>query len=86
MNPGPFSSQLPNGISYSPTLVADPATNVFNARAGVTRGPYDVALFVNNAANSHPDLNREVDSIGSTLYHYSTLRPRTIGVSANFHF
>jgi iron complex outermembrane receptor protein len=85
-NPGPFSTQIPGGVSYSPTLVANPSINILNLRAGLTFDPYEVTLFANNVLNAHPALSTYLDAPNSTLYYNTTLRPLTIGVNANVKF
>jgi iron complex outermembrane receptor protein len=81
-NKGPFITQIP-GPSYLPELGGNPATHVFNLRGGYKTGPLDVSLFVNNVFDSHPLLGGfTVDK----LITYSTLRPRTVGLTANYAF
>jgi iron complex outermembrane recepter protein len=81
-NPGPFITQI-QGPSYLPELGGNPAIHVFNLRGGYKTGPLDVSLFVNNVFNSHPLLGGfTVDK----LVTYSTLRPRTVGLTANYAF
>ena len=75
-------TQIP-GPSYLPALGGNPAIHVFNLRGGYKTGPLDVSLFVNNVFNSHPLLGGfTVDK----LVTYSTLRPRTVGLTANYAF
>jgi outer membrane receptor protein involved in Fe transport len=65
-------------------------TNFLNLRASAKRGGADVAVFINNALDSHPILNRQNyfggccsdDAIQSAY----TLTPRTVGVSASWKF
>jgi iron complex outermembrane recepter protein len=85
-NPGPFSFQIPNGISYSPQAVPNPETHVLGARAGITWQRFEVALFANNALNAHPYLNKAVDAPASSLVYYDTLIPRTIGLNATYRY
>jgi iron complex outermembrane recepter protein len=85
-NPGPFITQQPAAVSYSPNLVADPPTHLTNARMGITRGNLDISLFVNNAFNAHPLLGKYLDTPTSTLVTYDTLRPLTVGLWANLKF
>jgi iron complex outermembrane receptor protein len=81
-NSGPYITQIP-GPSYAPLLVGNPATSLVNLRAVYKHGPVDVALFVNNVANNHPLLGAFTNG---ELVSYSTFRPRTVGVSANYAF
>jgi iron complex outermembrane receptor protein len=85
-NPGSFSTQIPGGVSYSPALVANPSINVVNLRAGAAFGSYEAALFVNNALDAHPALSSYLDAPTSTLFYNTTLRPLTVGFSANMKF
>jgi outer membrane receptor protein involved in Fe transport len=85
-NPGPFSELDPKNTNYDPVLRADPATNLLNLQSGVTWGTSDIALFVNNALDSQPALQRDVDAPGSSLVYAYTFRPRTVGVRANWRF
>jgi iron complex outermembrane recepter protein len=85
-NPGPFAFQIPDGISYSPQAVPNPATYVLDLRAGITWRGFDVSLFSTNTLNAHPYLNKAVDAPTSTLVYYTTLTPRTVGLDAVYRF
>jgi iron complex outermembrane recepter protein len=85
-NNGPFSTQIPNGVSYNPDLVSNPSTNVLDLRVGAKFGSYDVSVFVNNVLNAHPALATFNDAPGSTLFYNTTLRPLTAGVTAHVQF
>ena len=85
-NPGPFSELNPQNVSYDPSLRADPATYVLNLQVGVTRGHSDIRLFVDNALNSQPDLQRDEDAPASPLVYAYTFKPRTVGARGNWHF
>jgi hypothetical protein len=69
--------------------LADPATQLVNARMGFarefTRDKLDVGLFVNNVFDSHPELAKYGQALLSAPT-FSTFRPRTIGRSANVSF
>ncbi len=71
----------PDSPFYQAFGNADSSTNILNLRAGVKVGPADIALFVNNALDSSPVLNRF--PLFQTAY---TLTPRTVGVSATWRF
>jgi hypothetical protein len=71
---------------YTPEIPANPAYNQINARFGLTHSAIDFALFVNNVSNSRPALYRYNDSVTSTLFTDTTLRPRTIGLMATYRF
>jgi len=85
-NPGPFYTHDPESPSYDPTKRADPATNVLNMQLGVNWSEVDVELFVNNVLDSQPTLFRRNPYPQSTLFFATTFRPRTIGLSASWHF
>ena len=84
-NPGPFITQNPLSPNYAPQEVADPATQLWNAKAGLTLGKVDLDLFVNNLFNAHPLLDKYGQAVLSAPT-YSTFRPRTLGVSATVPF
>jgi len=64
----------------------NPSTNVLNARVSAAYGQFEVEAFLNNLLNSTPLLNRGQDTIASDLFYRTTLRPRTIGLGAYWHF
>jgi outer membrane receptor protein involved in Fe transport len=73
-------------VSSDPNLVADPATNLVSARAGVTLDTFDVALFMNNVLNAHPRLDLNHQDSSTLLYEASTFRPRTTGLTVTYRF
>jgi len=85
-NPGRYSELDPDNINYDPSLRADPATDLLNLQLGVTWRSSDIRVFVDNALDSQPDLQRDVDAAGSPLVYAYTFKPRTIGVRANWRF
>jgi outer membrane receptor protein involved in Fe transport len=85
-NPGPFNTQIPAAVSYDLTIPANPSTNLLNARLGLDISPVELVVFLNNALNSHPLLNRYHDTAASGLYTDTTLRPRTFGISGTYKF
>jgi iron complex outermembrane recepter protein len=85
-NPGPFITQLVNSQNTYPLAVPDPSTNLYNFRAGFTRDKLDVTFFINNVFNSTPWLSKYQGVGSSNLITYSTFRPRTLGLSANYDF
>jgi iron complex outermembrane receptor protein len=84
-NPGPFITQntLLNGY---PLAEPDPATHLYNARAGYTINKLDLTFFINNIGNNTPALSKYQGNSVSNLITYTTFRPRTIGLTANFSF
>jgi iron complex outermembrane receptor protein len=85
-SPGPFSNQIPHGVSYAPINVPNPATNLLNLRSGLKWDKYDLSLFVNNVLNSHPNLYKQAPSQTSTLAWYRTFQPLTFGVTVAARF
>jgi iron complex outermembrane receptor protein len=84
-NPGPFITQN-TAINGYPLAVADPATHLYNARAGYTINKVDLTCFINNIANNTPALSKYQANPGSSLITYTTFQPRTIGLSVNYAF
>jgi outer membrane receptor protein involved in Fe transport len=82
----PTPAEDPGTTYYDPGLVPDPATNFVSLRAGVTVKTLDLALFMDNVFNSHPQLNLNHQDSGTLLYEATTFRPRTIGISANMRY
>lgn len=86
-NNGPYVTNLPQGAAaanYFPNVKADPSYAVTNARITYTRGPMDLGFYVENVFNSHPLLQMNQESTAVDFYTYSTLAPRTFGLSANY--
>jgi hypothetical protein len=73
-----------NVSSFDPALVPEPETNVVSLRAGTTFGNFQVALFADNLFNSHPQLDLNHQDSNTLLFEASTLRPRTIGITATY--
>jgi hypothetical protein len=82
----PFSELDPKSISFSPRYTADPATDQLNLQLGVTWTHCDMRMFVNNALNSHPVLQRNADSGSSSLIYAYTFLPRTIGITSTWNY
>jgi hypothetical protein len=83
-NPGPFYSANPDSPFYLPDLRANPSTNLLNLRATLRWTRSNLALFVNNALDSRPTLQRSTYNGG--IYQAYTFRPRTIGLTANWQY
>jgi outer membrane receptor protein involved in Fe transport len=71
---------------YDPGLVPDPATNLLSVRAGMTVGKWDLALFVQNLLDAHPQLGLTHQDQYTLLYEATTFRPRTFGLSGSFKY
>lgn len=84
-NPGPFITQN-TVLNYYALAVPDPATHLYNARAGYTINKLDLTFFIDNIANNTPALSKYQANSSSNLISYTTFRPRTIGLTANFSF
>jgi outer membrane receptor protein involved in Fe transport len=85
-NPGPFNTMIPGTPLYDPTIPANPPYYQLNSRFGVSVRGVDLSLFGNNLTNQHPALNRFIDTPTLGIYTDTTLRPRTIGLAANYKF
>jgi outer membrane receptor protein involved in Fe transport len=77
----------PDSPFYQAFGNADSTTNILNLRASANIGAADIAVFVNNALDSSPALNRFPGCCsGDFLPTAYTLTPRTVGVSAHWRF
>jgi outer membrane receptor protein involved in Fe transport len=85
-NSGPFTENDPKAIGYDPKLLGDPAINRLDLQLGLIRGSLIAKLFVNNALNAQPLLQRSDDAPGSSLIYAYTLRPRTVGLASSWTF
>ncbi|MFI4889176.1 MAG: TonB-dependent receptor [Steroidobacterales bacterium] len=85
---GPFITQNVGSLNYYPLATPDPATHMYNGRLGYTTGKLDVTCFINNIFNNTPALSKYQanNTTGYNLISYTTFRPRTIGVTANYSF
>jgi outer membrane receptor protein involved in Fe transport len=71
---------------FDPGLVAEPETNVVTLRAGTTLDRVSVSVFADNLLNSHPQLNLSHQDEFTLLYEATTLRPRTVGITAVYRY
>jgi len=78
---GAYSSST---ASYDPSLVPDPAYSQVSARAALTFGNLNLALFAQNIFDAHPQLNLSHQDSATILFEAETLRPRTIGLTATY--
>lgn len=80
----------PTSPNYNPDLRPIAAYTTLNARIGTLIGNADVALFVDNLTDAHPDLSASNKSALTGVKRYiwtnSTLRPRTVGLFASYRF
>jgi hypothetical protein len=82
-NPGPFSTDHPDGLIYAPERGPDPAFNQVDLSASAQWHSFNLSAFVLNAFNAQPGLQIRDRGPGTTLY-ATTLRPRVIGISVKW--
>ena len=82
----PIPNEDPATAFFDPGLVRNPPTHQVSLRAGVSLGEWDFQIYANNLLNAHPQLDLNHQDAATTLYEATTLRPRTIGVSANVKY
>ncbi|MFC3051900.1 TonB-dependent receptor [Kordiimonas pumila] len=76
----------PITTSYDPDNIANPAITLLSARLGATIGAFDVSVYGTNLLQNTPEMGRFHDDVGNPLFYATTVRPRTIGLSAAYHF
>jgi len=80
----------PTSPNYNADLRPIQAYSTLNARVGTLLGSADVALFVDNLTNAHPDLaagNRSaLTGVKRYIWTDATLRPRTMGVFVSYRY
>jgi hypothetical protein len=57
-----------------------------SARAGAAFETWDLALFMDNVFNAHPQLNLNHLDQYTLLFEATTFRPRTFGVTATYRY
>jgi len=82
----PIPDEDPGTAFYDAGLRPDPATNQVALRVGLNLDRWDFAVFANNLLDAHPQLNLQHQDAATALYEATTLRPRTIGMAANYKF
>ena len=85
-NPGPYTFANPDATGYIAGQPVNGPQNLTNLRVGTIAHGWDVAVYGKNLANSHPLLNATLDSQFAAIGHDYTLTPRTVGVTANYHW
>ena len=70
-------------FTYDPEL---PAYDILNLRAGVRRGKWDVALFMNNVTDERALLSFDQERGTRARIGYLTNQPRTFGLATRFDF
>ena len=76
----------PVNAPYDPSLKTPPQTNFLSVRAGIKFQSWDLAVFADNVANSHPELTREHADRYTPIYNLTTFRPLTIGVTGIYRY
>ena len=76
----------PASATYNPFLRPDPSTVDLRLRFGVQMSSWDASLYINNATNSHPVLNRQNDTAGGAIGYAVPLRPITAGITVQSRF
>lgn len=80
-----FGETDPNAPQFDRFILPEAAFTTVNARLGARFDGVDVSLFVDNLTNAAPifGLNEQFNRV---VYTASTLRPRTIGLTAAYRF
>ncbi len=76
--------RLPNAFYTDPTIKHAEATHFVGGRTGVTIGPVQAALFVDNILNSTDATFRTRDPVFSDYYRRIGFRPRTVGIELTY--
>jgi outer membrane receptor protein involved in Fe transport len=82
----PTPDEDPLTAFYDPGLVPNPSVNQVSLRASFSFATWDVAMFCNNLFDVHPQLDLQHQDRWTTLYEAYTVRPRTVGIEANYKF
>ena len=70
-------------FTFDPEL---PAYNLINVRAGLTRGIWDVAVYLNNLTDERALLALDRERGLRARVGYLTNQPRTVGVTLGFNY
>lgn len=77
----------PAAYNFQPYLPPYPAYNTADLRLGMIRGPLDVSFFMNNILNARPlFVDQDAQPTIDYVFTATTLRPRTLGVTAAYRF
>jgi len=77
---GPLTQQF---LTYNPVL---PSYSLLNARLGVLKGKWDVALYANNLTDERALLTFDRERGTRARIFYLTNQPRTFGINARVQF
>jgi iron complex outermembrane recepter protein len=69
---------------FDMALQPEPEINNLTLRAGMTFGDTDISVFADNVLDAHPQLDLSHQDSNTALFEASTLRPRTIGITATY--
>jgi len=83
---GLLPTQNPVDGASDSTIPSIPGYRTLALRGGLRWSGVDISLFGQNLTNSHPLLVLSRDTTGSPLYFGRSLRPRTIGLTATYHY
>jgi outer membrane receptor protein involved in Fe transport len=82
-----IAAQNPLDGGSASAIPSIPSTSFTSLRAGVRWAGFDVSLFSQNLFDTRPKLSQSPDGPnGTPLYQVITWRPRTIGVTATYHY
>jgi iron complex outermembrane recepter protein len=76
----------PRSISYDPWRVNAEAATLLNVRLGFKIGGLDLSAFADNLLNDDARLSRNHDHLNTRLFKDTSLRPRTIGLTAIYRY
>jgi outer membrane receptor protein involved in Fe transport len=82
----PTNAEDPATEYYDAGLKPDPATSLFQMRAGITQGSWQYNIFMDNVFNAHPQLSLAHQDQYTQLYTAESFRPRTTGISATYKY
>jgi iron complex outermembrane recepter protein len=80
----PFSD--PTNVFYDPAVFWAQKQTSLSARAGIRFNGLDISVFGTNLANSHPVLFDSRYFQPVPIFFDTTARPRTLGLTATFHY
>ena len=97
-NNGPFLYQFPTSAVYDPDLRPGGSQNQLNLRLGRVWRGLDLSVFVNNVLDAAPTIvNQQAshyvgydfnsgDPVSSPIFSYTSLQPRTFGITGTYNF
>jgi iron complex outermembrane recepter protein len=86
-NPGPYQPTTnTSSPTYNPYFLPNPGYNQLNMHVGMTWSGWDVSLYALNVGNNLPMLYNNALNIFTFYGATFTLQPRTIGVTAMYHW